>query len=300
MRAINLLLSLKTSILLVIEKNRTTISSVIKWLTNDGKKSKIDKHAMLLIDDESDRGSINTKTDEDLTTINKRIRELLKLFEKSTYVVYTATPFANVFLSIGVAVKTKPSKSVAFEGLSFWTANQEHATQFYLALSNHTNWQLFKLVCEDLINLLDNNAITQNIALEITKRLLKWKKLFASKEDFGLEKQMGLLGELHFLKETMECLGVKEALDAWVFDTQDFWFNHFAVEIKTHPSSKPPKVTISSAEQLESVKEKLYLATYALTQSTYGDSVEDLVKDIEGWENDTHVQLFYTTIWMGL
>ncbi|CRF41790.1 hypothetical protein HAL013_02920 [Helicobacter ailurogastricus] len=73
-----------------------------------------------------------------------------------------------------------------------------------------------------MIALLDNNAITQNIALEITKRLLKWKKLFASKEDFGLEKQMGLLGELHFLKETMECLGVKEALDAWVFDTQDF------------------------------------------------------------------------------
>ncbi|GMB90299.1 hypothetical protein NHP190002_09890 [Helicobacter ailurogastricus] len=41
MRAINLLLSLKTSILLVIEKNRTTISSVIKWLTNDGKKVKL-------------------------------------------------------------------------------------------------------------------------------------------------------------------------------------------------------------------------------------------------------------------
>ncbi|CRF41789.1 hypothetical protein [Helicobacter ailurogastricus] len=90
---------------------------------------------MLLIDDESDRGSINTKTDEDLTTINKRIRELLKLFEKSTYVVYTATPFANVFLSIGVAVKTKPSKSVTFEGLSFWTANQEHPHNFIWLLA---------------------------------------------------------------------------------------------------------------------------------------------------------------------
>ncbi len=55
-------------------------------------------------------------------------------------------------------------------------------------------------------------------------------------------------------------------------------------------------MTISSAEQLESVKEKLYLATYALTQSTYGDSVEDLVKDIEGWENGTHGQLFYTKL----
>ncbi|GMB92018.1 hypothetical protein NHP190009_11940 [Helicobacter ailurogastricus] len=147
-----------------------------------------------------------------------------------------------------------------------------------------------------MINLLDNNAITQNIAPQITQRLLKWKKLFASKEDFGLEKQMGLLGELHFLKETMECLVVKEALEAWVFDTQDFLFDSMAVEIKTHPSSKPPKVTISSAEQLESVKEKLYLVAYALTQSTYGDSVEDLVKDIEGWENDTHVQLFYTKL----
>ncbi len=202
----------KTSILLVIEKNRTTISSVIKWLTNDGKKVKLTNMPCYSYDDESDRESINTKTDEDLTTINKRIRELLKLFEKSTYVAYTATPLANVFLSIGVAVKTKPSKSVAFEGLSFWKANQEHATQFYLALSNHTNWQLFKFVCEDLIALLDNNAITQNIALEITKRLLKWKKLFASKEDFGLEKQMGLLGELHFLKKRWSAWGLKKLL----------------------------------------------------------------------------------------
>ncbi|BCZ17827.1 hypothetical protein NHP190003_11090 [Helicobacter sp. NHP19-003] len=200
-------------------------------------------------------------------------------------------------LSIGVPVKTKSSKSVAFEGLSFQVVNQEHSTQFYVALSNHTNWQLFKLVCEDLIVLLDDNAITQNIAPQITQRLLKWKKLFASKEDFGLEKQMGLFGELHFLKEAVKYLGVKEALDAWVFDTQDFLFNHFAVEIKTHPSSKPPKVTISSAEQLENKKEKLYLATYALTQSTYGDSVEDLAKDIEGCiEDKTDVELFYTKL----
>ncbi|GLH58238.1 PD-(D/E)XK motif protein [Helicobacter ailurogastricus] len=200
-------------------------------------------------------------------------------------------------LNIGVAVKTKPSKSVSFEGLGFWADHQEHATQFYLALSNHTNWQLFKLVCEDLIDLLDKSVDATNIAEEITKRLLKWKKLFASRGDFGLEAQMGLFGELHFLKEAMACLGVKDALDAWVFDTQDFLFNHFAVEIKTHPSSKPPKVTISSAEQLESNKEKLYLAAYALTQSTYGDSVEDLAKDIEGCIDDkTDVELFYTKL----
>ena len=30
--------------------------------------------------------------------INKHIRELLKLFEKSSYIAVTATPFANIFI----------------------------------------------------------------------------------------------------------------------------------------------------------------------------------------------------------
>lgn len=86
-----------TSVLLVIKKNTHMLSSVIKWLKNHY-KHKISKHAMLLIDDESDWGSINTKSDDDPTAINGEIRGLLELFEKSSYVAYTATPFANIFI----------------------------------------------------------------------------------------------------------------------------------------------------------------------------------------------------------
>ena len=52
-----------------------------------------------MIDDEADNASINTKKkDHDPSTINKLIRELLSLFEKNSYIGYTATPFANVLI----------------------------------------------------------------------------------------------------------------------------------------------------------------------------------------------------------
>jgi hypothetical protein len=53
---------------------------------------------MLVIDDESDYASINTKEENDPTTINRKIRALLGIFHKSSYVAYTATPYANIFI----------------------------------------------------------------------------------------------------------------------------------------------------------------------------------------------------------
>lgn len=55
---------------------------------------------MIMIDDEADNASINTnKKEEDPTKINNYIRKILKLFARNTYVGFTATPFANVFIS---------------------------------------------------------------------------------------------------------------------------------------------------------------------------------------------------------
>jgi hypothetical protein len=67
---------------------------------------------LLVIDDEADYGSVDTRRqrrgadgtiDEkhDPTVINQRIRQLLLYFEKSAYVGYTATPFANIFIHPG-------------------------------------------------------------------------------------------------------------------------------------------------------------------------------------------------------
>ena len=89
--------NIKVPILLVIKKNTRTLENVTNWLQKQYKNT-IANHSMLLIDDESDYASINTKEEEDPTAINKRIRKLISLFQKSVYVAYTATPYANIFI----------------------------------------------------------------------------------------------------------------------------------------------------------------------------------------------------------
>lgn len=84
-------------ILLVIKKNSNTLTNVIDWLQKQY-VNKVLNHAMLIVDDESDYASINTKADNDPTAINKKLRVLLGLFHKSAYVAYTATPYANIFI----------------------------------------------------------------------------------------------------------------------------------------------------------------------------------------------------------
>ena len=87
-------------VVLVLKKNVSILKNLIDWLKNNN----ADMHGfpMLLIDDEADHASVNTrKADEDPTATNSRIRELLSLFEQSCYLGYTATPFANIFIDPG-------------------------------------------------------------------------------------------------------------------------------------------------------------------------------------------------------
>ena len=93
--------------LAVIKKSPTTLKKVIQFLkrtvTSDvGKKGKM-AFPLLLIDDEADLASVNTNKDQELqksTGTNKSIREILyKNCAKFTYVGYTATPFANIFIA---------------------------------------------------------------------------------------------------------------------------------------------------------------------------------------------------------
>lgn len=88
-------------IVLVIKKNKSVLHNLEAWLrtcnTSIG-NDKIDL-PLLLIDDEADNASVNTrKEDEDPTAINEGIRKILDLFRRSSYVAVTATPFANIFI----------------------------------------------------------------------------------------------------------------------------------------------------------------------------------------------------------
>lgn len=93
--------SFKEPVLVVVKKNRKILENLEKWLTeyNANSNGKIDA-PLLLIDDEADSASVNTNPlSADPTEINKRIRSLLQLFTRSSYIGFTATPFANIFIN---------------------------------------------------------------------------------------------------------------------------------------------------------------------------------------------------------
>lgn len=85
-------------VIFVVKKNSAVLRRLNKWLrTNQNGEEKIN-HSLLVIDDEADNASVNTKTEDSPTAINGHIREMLKMFSKSSYVGFTATPFANIFI----------------------------------------------------------------------------------------------------------------------------------------------------------------------------------------------------------
>ena len=88
-------------VLLVVKKNKRILDNLISWLDANNTVNaggKIDL-PLLLIDDEADNASVNTRdSDDDPTAINNCIRQLLGLFSKTTYLGITATPFANIFI----------------------------------------------------------------------------------------------------------------------------------------------------------------------------------------------------------
>lgn len=92
--------SLNNTNVLICKKNTSVLQNLLLWL-NEYLLENNDKHNLpfLIIDDEADNASINNlghKGKEYANRINGHIRALLALFNRKTYIGYTATPFANI------------------------------------------------------------------------------------------------------------------------------------------------------------------------------------------------------------
>ncbi len=101
--------------LFVIKKNGHVMRNLVQWLdrisdveTEDGER-RISRFPLLLIDDECDYGSVDTardsigtdgnpNMDHEPRALNRLTRQILQKFHRSSYVGYTATPFANIFI----------------------------------------------------------------------------------------------------------------------------------------------------------------------------------------------------------
>ena len=93
-------------LLFVVKKNASTLKNLLAWVqgfTNDHEAETgrrfVKDVPILVIDDEADQASVNSKKlDDEPTKINSLVRQLLFSFAQSAYVGYTATPFANIFI----------------------------------------------------------------------------------------------------------------------------------------------------------------------------------------------------------
>ena len=103
--------------LFVVKKNKTVLKRLLGWIRNhaadatdrDTNRPVVTRIPLLLIDDEADHASVDTKElpvdengkpdeDHEPTAINRLVRSILHSFSRAAYVGYTATPFANIFI----------------------------------------------------------------------------------------------------------------------------------------------------------------------------------------------------------
>lgn len=87
-------------VVLVVKKVKSILESVAERLRSELSEKGLDCRSILIIDDEADNASITTSRDpEKPTTINRCIRDIFNNFPIASYVGYTATPFANIFIN---------------------------------------------------------------------------------------------------------------------------------------------------------------------------------------------------------
>lgn len=90
--------------LVVMKKITSRLETFRKTIVDDKGKPKtplaiLRQLKVLLIDDECDQASVNSSNnDYDMTRINAEIRKIIRALPAVSYVGYTATPFANVFI----------------------------------------------------------------------------------------------------------------------------------------------------------------------------------------------------------
>lgn len=95
------LANISEPLLFVMKKNKAPLENLTAWLDAQLKQTGHDRHQLplLIVDDEADNASVNVRKEgQEPATINRLIRGIIAKFSRSSYVAYTATPFANVFI----------------------------------------------------------------------------------------------------------------------------------------------------------------------------------------------------------
>jgi len=179
----------------VIKKNPTVLKNLLRSLYNndkaelDGQYKIIRNIPLLVIDDEADYASINISKDF-VSSINGRIRALLGLFDQSAFIGYTATPFANIFISD--LNKTK-DKHIELEGNLFRLGKDLFPDDFiinapppsnYIGYSKFFGTDISNVEAEDAsLNLAEKEFDDQFVPINLINDFLEYIPLKHGPED---------------------------------------------------------------------------------------------------------------------
>ena len=178
--------------------------------------------------------------------------------------------------------------TINLKGISVLKRNsQDQRGELILVLNNREDWQIFKILCDDLTTEALRCETDRKMIAAAEARLKRWQQLLRQDlhRELTTEVQMGLFSELLCLRDIIAPkIGIEQAVSAWVgpdLDKQDFLMERSAVEVKSYRTSKGSIISISSVQQLTSDKESLFLVTYGLTPTDNGQSIEDIANRIK-------------------
>ncbi|MDE5052479.1 PD-(D/E)XK motif protein [Niallia taxi] len=209
-----------------------------------------------------------------------RVKELIK---------YNAFWIVDSFNHYGLMIQCDKNFSQAdmrikLKGIDIKLDDSFEPNQLILLLKDRNDWELFLILCNDLINIIKD--YDKDLVEMIVKRLQRWQRLLQKKSlrVMTKEEQMGLYSELTVLKDYfIPVYGCSGSINSWVGalgDKQDFLLEKLAVEVKSYRMTSGYSVWISSKEQLNSQKNPLYLLACGINEVSSGNSVKDLVESI--------------------
>jgi hypothetical protein len=114
---------------------------------------------------------------------------------------------------------------------------------------------LFDALVDDIVGRILPMESVDAVSACVSDRIRKWQSFLQTRnEGLSRERQRGLFGELHVLRELAGVVGAADAVVGWVGPLgapQDFSIAGVAVEVKTSAGKNPQRLRITSERQLD-------------------------------------------------
>lgn len=158
-----------------------------------------------------------------------------------------------------------------------------------LTLEKQVDRDLFEGLCRTLTSALGRATGSASSLAVALAHIRRWKAFLSGRSQLlSAEEIRGLFAELTFLLELIDRqASTTVAVEAWLGPEkshQDFIFGNTAVEVKSLSGTERSTVRISSEDQLETLKDALFLRIYRLSSlpdAAHAQSLNEIVATVQ-------------------